>query len=330
MIELSQSDGVDQEKLEFSVDGLIPAEVEMAKKHGFIKETNEEDDKHEVKADVKTEDNPAEEVKPTFDEVEAKEDLIGKYTPNEKALYWKWKTDKKKRQEYQTKYEELKAESELRLIKEADASNRLAKIKEALRSGQELTVEQLLDLAEHESKSVDDSKKPLTVEDLKRYEEQKTKKESELSAKQNALKERYQTTERIGKEKYENFEDIVKLAEDVVSASPVYKDVLNSAFNNDSIDEDELASMVYDVAKLNPKFKDLVSTAKGSVPKGSVEKAVKNSEKKISSATLGSSKSSLTVSEKELTVEDANRLTTAQWMKLKPETKKRILMGINP
>ena len=112
-----EAEHVEQAKEGQTVDEeLSPGEIELAKKHGLIvadEKEKLEDGKIEVEdgehkelpdAKAKEDDGKKEEVEnPTFDQVEADEKLIDKYDKNGKALYWKWKTDKHKRQEAQKK-----------------------------------------------------------------------------------------------------------------------------------------------------------------------------------------------------------------------------------
>ena len=77
---------------------------------------------------------------------------------------------------------------------------------------------------------------------------------------------------------------------------------------------------------MSDKYSDVVN----SVDKESKEKAnrvLENSNKKVSSASVSGASGKRIVSEAELTPEQAARLSLDQWRRLKPETKKRLMMG---
>ena len=76
----------------------------------------------------------------TFEDVETNEKLLDKYSKNEKALYWKWKNDKRKRQDAVAKVDELKAELELKQVKDNLSNTKLKKIRRGLQRWQKLTL----------------------------------------------------------------------------------------------------------------------------------------------------------------------------------------------
>ena len=322
----------------FATHGLLPEEVEMAEKHGLVdkeaKEVDEsskeeEDGKHEKQPEPETEDSKEDEseekkdeVKPTFDEVEAKEDNLKKYNPNEQALYWKWKSDKKKKQAAIKELEEVKANYELGTIKE---KSKLKKISEALRSDN-ITVEQLQEIIGDTVEKTDDA--PLTRADLKQIESERELKTKQEQTANQQYAERLQTAEQIGKTKYDNFEELTKLAQEVVDSDKTntYKGVLDASFSDIDIDEEQLVERVVTIAKLNPKYGKKSETQEPEKAESNVDRVIKNSKKKISSASVGKGGGMRAISHDDLTVEDAAKLTTAQWIKLPDAVRKRLLM----
>lgn len=315
------------EEKEFSVEGLLPEEVEMAKDQGLIKEPKEEEDEHkeqsEPEADKdKQEEQPEkeEEVKPTFDDVEADKSKLKKFNANEQALYWKWKNDKRKRQETERKAEELKAQLELEQVKESAREVKIKKIQEALKG--EVTIEQLEAILGSEKSESD----VLTKSDLEKIEAERERQKQLDQIKVQEKAERIASAEEIGKIKYDNFEEITVMADEVVrgDAKGIYRKLLDEAFNNSDVSEVELVEMVESIAKLNPKYGKKDSEK----PEDStVKRAVENAKKKVSSAAVGSSRGSRTVNYDDLTVEDAARLTTEQWMKLPDRVREKLLKG---
>ena len=329
----------------YNTEGLLPQEVEMAKEHGFVKEEadesvkkldkEEKDGEHTEQPKPETSEDISEEgeekkeevAKPLFEETEKDESLAEKYNPNEKALYWKWKNDKRKRQDAQKERDEVKAKYDLDTIKDNVSTRKLNEITKAL-GKEDLTIEMLQGIIDNQQVAEKDDSSPLTKADLKRMEDDKVK-ASELQAEQEkALSMRILTTEKVGKAKYPNFDEIVKVAQEVVDTdnSHTYQEILASAFSDENMDEETLIERVVTIAKLSPKYEEVTKSVK-SEDKDKVNRAIKNSKKKISSAALGTSGSKRMVNEDELTPDDAVHLTPDQFLKLKPGTRERLLMG---
>ena len=326
----------------FATHGLLPEEIEMAEKHGLVagntgeKENNQEssekkvdesskekDGKHKESTEPETEDSEEkeEEVK-TFEDVEKNEDKLKKFNPNEQALYWKWKSDKKKKQSAVKEAEEWKARYELNTVKESAKDIKLRKISEALQSDN-LTVEALQAII---GETAETKSKPLTEADLEKREAEKALKEKEVSESTKERAERIDTAEKIGKSKYENFEELTSLANELVASDKtgMYKDVLQASFLDKDLDESELVERVVTIAKLNPKYGKPKSDE--TEEKTDIDRAIKNSKKKISSASVGSGGGKRTISHDDLTPDEAAKLTTDEWRKLPEKVRKRLLM----
>jgi hypothetical protein len=354
VVELNEPEK-EEEEIVLDTEGVSEEEIALAKEHGLVKEEGEKDDadkesREQDSATEEPEDNErardegkeetgegkegegTEGDKPlTFEDIEQNENNLKKFNPNEQALYWKWKSDKRKRQRLEKDVEELKnSRVELEQVKNLSAVNKLNRInKLLLGDASNITVEALQEIIKEED-GKDDSA-PLTRADLKRIEAEKEQESKKKEESKTVQSERIALAEKIGLSKYPNFKEITDLAGEIVTAdkSGMYREVLDTAFRDPNVDESELVERVVAIAKLSDKFKDL----KKAPTKEEIERTnrvVKNSKKRTSSASVTAGGGKRAVSEDELTVDQAARLTAEQWNKLSEKTKKRILMGENP
>ena len=316
---------------EIDLSELSAPEKELAEKHGIKETEKEENGEHKVDTGTPKEGveqvEEKKEVVPTFEEIENDEKHLEKFNPNEKALYWKWKNDKRKRQDAQKKVDELQARIELETVKDKASAIKLSKLKNILATDSELTVEKLLAVIDDAGQvTQEEDDRPLKRSDLDRIEQEKRSKLEAETKQQTEQRERLAIAEQIGKTKYKNFDDLVNLAKEMVAEdkSGTYQEILNVALSDPNYDEEKLIDRVVTIAKLSPKYGKESATAE---KKESVEKIIDNSKKKISSASIGSSGGKRTIVEDDLTVEDAARLSADQWARLSPQTRKRILGG---
>jgi len=282
-------------------------------KDGEHEEQPESKPKTDTESSEPEKKDEAEESHPTFDQVEKDENGLKKYNKNEQALYWKWKTDKHKKQEAVKASEDLKAQVELKEVQALNYKNQIDKLKEMLTKGTDLTAEELL-----------------KVVDVKR-EEEPAPKVDEAARINQKIATKAQFAEKIGSAKYDNFQDIAQLAKDVIAEdkSGTYQKLVAAAFTDDSVDEEHLVERIVSIARLSDKYNEVSKSVK-SEKKDTVDRALKNATKKISSASIGNAGGKRVVSESELTVADASSLSTKEWNKLKDSTRQRILMGIDP
>lgn len=307
----------------FSVEGLLDEEVAAAKELGLVKDSVEEeedadDDNEEVeeKEEAEEEDNTDPDNFEDMDKVIEKDEksFHQKFSPNQKALYFKAKAAKKKLQESNARAEELqKKVDELKVS--SGSSSKLEKIAAALKRG-DATYEEFESIIneEVEASDKDVEKQPETVQDK--------------------INTKLDFTMKIGSAKYDNFAEVSKLAEELALQDRKYKALIVDDVNNDEVDESQLAETIVMVAKFHPKYNEVVNKPQDgegveTVKTPKVKRALENAKKKVSSASVGGSGRRI-ISEAELTVEQAERLSPDKWNKLKPETQKRILMGINP
>jgi len=282
-------------------NAIDPRELEEAKKFGLLKEEKDENEhKGEPEADSKS--DKEEEKKITFEDVDKDKNLLGKFNKNEQALYWKYKSDRRKRQEAEERAEEFKATLELEKVKEVAAKNKLEKVRALLRDeSRELTVSEILAI-------VDD--KP---------QEESPKEQPKVNTEEDKQKQRIEFMEEMGRSQYPDFEKLVSLANEMVTNTPKYQKMMGALFSDPNTEPQEIIEEVVELAKKHPKYK-----AKEASPqeKEKVEKAIRNSERRSSaSLTAGGTRE---ISESELTIEQAAKLTNEQWRKLSPTTKQRI------
>lgn len=302
------------EDIEVDTSGLSEKEIEMGKSQGMIKE--EKKDEHKELPKIAAKEDIKEEVHPTFEDVEKDENHLKKYNRNEQGLYWKWKTDKQKKQAAIKDREDLNTQYELDKVKHLATRQKLDKLKAELTAGKELTAEQLIQI-------IDDGK-------TEEKEDSPVKKDSTESLKEKiSIKAQY--AEKIGNAQYEHFQEYAKLAKEVIAddTSGDYQKLIDQAFVSDDVDENMLVERIIRIAKLSDKFSTVGKSASPE-KKEEAERIIKNAEKKTSSASVAKAGGKRVVSEDELTVAEAAKLSTEQWGKLSNRTRNRILQGIDP
>ena len=323
-------------------DELSPMELELAKKH-------------EVKVDdVKIEENPkakekkAEEKKPdseipvedldSFEKLhdlyQAKPDMFYKLPKNIKQLYHSQKGLYKKMKEEEEKRKSYEDEAGLKKIQDSVARIKLDRIKNRLSNPEGLTVEEMQELID-EKKEVQNDDKPLTKKDLEEFENKKqtdAHKQNDAEAeRKKVVFEKIKNTESYAIEniadltasKYDNFDDVVALAQDVMKSKARYATVFNQALNGEA-NEQEIAEIIVDIAKLSPKWGESVKTEKKNDE--TVDKLVKNSAKQQTSATLtgGRGTRDIHISE-DMDPEDAAKV----WDKIPRDMRHKILRKVH-
>lgn len=321
-----------KEEVTVITENLPPEEKALAEKHGLIK-------KDTPKEEVKDEKKEVTDQKPSFEEVEKDEkNLVKKYGANEQALYWKWKHDKKERQTAQ-------AERDLTAIKARSLENKLneinggyevtktqvKKVRDLLAGpADEITVEALQAILA-EPKKVDDENRPLTKKDLVSLQEEKSKATEEEQKKQEFINNRVKGADEVGKAKFDNYEQVADMVQEVLEGKvelPKYVKPANLAktlvemLADEKIEYDEIADWLMDTAKLNPKFGKKTEGKKET--KENIERILDNASKQKSSASLGSGNGRRFVSEDDLTIDDAAKLTAESYRNLSQKTRDRL------
>lgn len=316
--------------------GLTEPEMKMAEKNGLISKPEDKPaEKKEAKPEAKTLPISPDELD-TFEKLhdlyQSKPDIfyqLPKATRNlyhnSKGLYKKLKEEEERRKDVEGKFEFNKVNDSVSRVK-------LDRIKARLANPDGLTVEELQELIGIEQKIEDD--KPLTKKDLEAIEAAKMTKaeqeKAEANQKQQKIAEKVQAAEAYAKEnikdlsagKYSNIDDVIALAQELTASKPRYAKQINDAFADESMTESEVVEVIFDIARLNPKWG---TSEKSEGNNGDVEKMVKNASKQQTSAALSGGKGSRVVTMDDLTPEDAAKLTQNQWNKLPREVKDRIL-----
>jgi len=336
ILDVAEPEVVEESKEGYDTEGMLPQEIEMAKEHGFIEPEEKEDGEHTEQSESKTEqDSEGEQQQEEKKEVDTDPDSFDKieevheadekkfhetYTPNQKALYFKNKAEKRKRQEAQKELEEIKSKYELDGVKSMVATKKLEQIKQSL-GNTDLTVEQLQSIIDSEVSFKKDSKLYTKEE----FEAEKAKEQEGSKKEQSALNDRILLSEEIIKSREKDYEDIYKFAEEVFKYKPSKQKLFRTMLLDPGFEEEDIAEYVIEVAKSNKKYGQGTPESKEEV-----NRAIKNSKKKVSSAAISTSGKTSKVPESELTVEQASSLSTDQWSKLAEKTKKRIMMGLDP
>ncbi len=317
------------------LDGLDDKEKDLATKQG-VKEVVPVEDKEEKS-----------EQSLTFENVEKDEkNLVTKFNKNEQALYWKWKSDKQERQTAQREYE-LSTVREKALKKELESlrSNhdisdaKLKKVNELLTGPQDnITIEAIQAILAQSAQADDSDDRPLTKKDLNELSEKQKQEQREFEEKQKFVVGRINSAESIGKSKYDNFDDAINLAQEVINGKIELPDMLtadeiakklNERIANKDLDPEKVADFVVSIAKLNPNFgkkqTNPASQAQRKETDENIDRIIKNASKATSSAAVNGGNGRRMVSLENLTVDDAAKLTPKQWGDLPANVRKRIL-----
>jgi hypothetical protein len=323
-------------KVEMTADnmkeaGFSPEEIAMAEEQGQIKkpavksEADIKKDEAEAKAKLEADKKPP---IPKKDEEltdeEEHEKVNALKTPNEKAMYWKQKKERKGRQEAQRERDLLK-------IKNAELEK---KLKEKETPAPELD--------EFGNPIVDDPDRLITAAELDKRD--KDKKEKEAVAKQEEQEKDKQAQAKLkniyeqGRTKYADFDSTMKLAKVVLDTNTSFKvkskfdAYLTALASNDDDSEEVAADIAYEIGKLHPDYKPGTSDTsvkddkKTETEKANLKKILANQEKPKSSAALGGSGGgNRIIAEADLTPADVAKLTQKQFDGLSKNTQDRIL-----
>jgi len=356
--EIIIDDEVSEETPEISIEGLSEEEIKSGREQGIIPEEKKEEggkkeaeDEHKEQPDAeakkdkdgKKQEEKDEKVKDaegkeaeskkkepefqSFEDTEKDENnLVNNYSSNEKALYFKWKHDKQARQQAQKEAGEYKSQFEHNKVQSKAYQQKLEQINTLLGGDPaSITVEAIQGiLAGKEEKSAD---KPLTRKDLEDIEAGKKAKAEEQKKAQELINSRIKAGEELGKSRYEDFDAIVDLAQEVIKSdtSNTYSTLLAHDVANPDVDIDKVVERVVSIARLNEKFG---KKSEKDTPKDTnkdLNRMVENAKKKPSSASVGGGHGKRVIDEADLTIEDAAKLSPDQWGKLSSKTRERLL-----
>ena len=326
------------------LDGLDDKEKDLATKQG-VKEVVPVEDKEE-KDFLSSEEKEA-----RLKEMEAEEKETGylstkKYSKEERGMYGKYKVERNSRQEAQREYE-LSTVREKALKKELESlrSNhdisdaKLKKVNELLTGPQDnITIEAIQAILAQSAQADDSDDRPLTKKDLNELSEKQKQEQREFEEKQKFVVGRINSAESIGKSKYDNFDDAINMAQEVINGKIELPDMLtadeiakklNERIANKELDPEKVADFVVSIAKLNPNFgkkqTNPASQAQRKETDENIDRIIKNASKATSSAAVNGGNGRRMVSLENLTVDDAAKLTPKQWGDLPANVRKRIL-----
>lgn len=301
--------------------GLSSQETELAKKHGLVDEPKQE---------VKQEQKPEEKIQ-SFEDTEKDESLLKNYNKNEQALYWKYKHDKKLRQEAQAERDlivirEKTLKQELDQIKASSstASEKLQKIATLLSGNPEqITIEALQDIINATVKK-DDSNRPVTLKDLEELNKRQSQEQDLKTREQNKINQRILDAEEYAKNIDQNYDNVAAMAHEVLQGKidlgvidiESLQSKLNKTIQNEDIGFDEVYKVITGIAKLNPKFGKTINQA---------EKVLNNLNKQQTSASVQGGGGKRIVSYEDMTLKDVANLSTAEYMKIPKEHRERLL-----
>lgn len=306
-------------------EGFFDNEIALAKKHGIIKEENNEHDgkqvdagkKNEVEADKSKVDDKSFKIEDldSFEKVheifEKNPDKFRELPRNIKALYHNSKGLYKKAKLEEQKRTDIEKKLEYDSLKNKAAEIKIQKVQEVLKQDK-ITVEDI--------EAIISGSNPETREELKDNKELEQKRQAEF------VQSRIAEADKLGRTEHENFDDIVTLAQAVIANKPRQAKLLQDALIDESVSEKELVDMVVDIARLHQDFGK--KTEKGVVhaepTDEKVERMLKNSQKKPTSASLGGSGGSRTKSYNDLTAEDISRMSLDEYKKLPDAVRKRL------
>jgi hypothetical protein len=321
-------------------NSLSPMELELAKKQGIdvTVEDKPVDDKPVAKVADKPVDKPLDIPVEDLDSFEKLHDLYQsnpetfyKLPRNIKQLYHSQKGLYKRAKEEEEKRKKFEDDLGLNKIQNSVAKIKLDRIKNRLANPEGLTVEELQELLEEKREVENNADKPLTAKDLEAHEakkrEEAEKQTEEERNRQVAVAARIAEAETYAKAnlgdltggKYENFDDIVALAQEMVKSKPRYGAQIASVINGEA-DVQEIVDVIVDIAKLSPKWGTSAKTDK--TDDKSVDRIVKNAGRQQTSATLSGGRGGreIHISE-DMDPEDAARV----WDKIPRELRHKIL-----
>ena len=330
-------------------EGALSAkEIEMAKEQKLFREPEKKEEKKEP--EPKLEKKP-EEKKEDVKQIKPDEELsdeeefnrLREFNSNEKALYFKHKRERRKRQDAERERDTAKArqeiyEKELRLAKE-----NIETIKTGKKSEQESKGDDDLDKILEDDEKKDekrDEKKYITQEDLDKREKERSDAEQATVARAKKLNERLIEQEKEVLAFNPDYKEVTDLAKEIITkpdeifkenpriigrVKELVKRMYSTAGRAMEEEQDYTAAEIfYEIGQLHPKAKDVgkkPKTADGDAQsaekkESDIERMLENSRKKGSSASVGSGGGLRHISVNDITPEEAARLSDSEYSKL--------------
>ena len=225
---------------------------------------------------------------------------------NSKGLYKRAKIEEQKRSDLEKKIEYDSLHNKVNGIK-------IQKIQDALKADK-ITVEDL--------EAIIVGSKPETRPEPEDDKADEQKRQAEF------VQSRIAEADKLGRTEYEDFDNIVVLAQSVLSQKPRQAKLLQDALIDETVSEKDLVDMVVDIARLNKDFGKKAEKEEGPVHAGptdeKVDRMIKNSQKKPTSASLGGGSGNRTKSYDDLTAEDVTRMSLDDYKKLPEAVRRRL------
>jgi len=247
---------------------------------------------------------------------EEEHESVSALTAREKGFYFRTKKEVAKRQEAQAKEE--KARIELGLAKK-EIEKLKAKPKKKVDDDDD-------DIFKDDDDDTEDTneKDYLTRADLERIEQEKSAKITEFN-------ENIKKWNTEGRDKYADYDEITTLGQMLVDQDAKYAKQIHNAFN--SPEDFHPGETLYDIGiiakakglKIKSSKSDEGKDQDIDSDKSKAQRVIKNSKKRVSSASLSSDQKTLRVSADELTAEQLLSLSDKEFTKVPKHIRERIL-----
>jgi len=284
-------------------------EEEKDQKAQESEKEEESDNKPEKKDDKSEDDSKADDTEKSFEE---EKKLVEGFNKNEKALFFKQKRERRKRQAT----EELNRMLNVKMA----AKDKVIEALKANKPKDEDTFEDEGDI----DKSIDEKDDDIVTRgDLKKRDDKAKADKVEAET----IEKRIVQQEKDARLEYDDFDEVMVLAREVMENDDT--DFFAHSFTQAAIDPKKNAALIaYKIGKQHPDYgvrKVTNKEIKDNKESDKTKRIVNNASKKSSSAALGGGGGSRKVSESDLSVEDMADVSDAQWAKLKPATRERLM-----
>lgn len=322
-------EGEQQQAAEESVSEygqLSEQEQQMAKDHGLMPDESEtkepgtetQEDKKPQETDGKQEGQREEaekevpDVENMFVNESKEQEGLKHFNKNEQALYFRMKRDRAHRQEAQRKEELSRVQIQAIKRQAQQMADQLQKV--GTEYGLEVAVPEDFKPQEHVA---------LTPEQWQqRQQEQQAQEQEHVRAREARMAQQEKQALVLD----DKFLDVCSLAKEVVAADTtgVYSRIIAEEANRP---DGYLPEKIYKIAKLHPDYgKNPMKKAEGKQSSKIIEKIATNASKGMPSAAVGTSESaSFRSSEDDITIDQAGRMSPAEWGSLSNKTRRRLL-----
>jgi hypothetical protein len=306
---------------------LTAEETQSAKDLGLIKDeaedatdSQEKDEPKEGKEE-KTNDAPVDPA--SFDEMDEayskdEKTFHNKFTPNAKALYFKFKRNRQLRQEAQEAAEQATRDRDYLTIKEKAYQKKLTAVNEIL---------DRIDAGDETVTTADVRKVLAFKEEQKEQEEKPVEKpvEKPKQPDQKMLDEKCKNTELLGRSKYPDFDRYVALANDVVAKDNDFAAMITKAYVDPEVDEEELLEKIVKLARTHRDFYKEPEKKKDTP----ADRIVANSQKKKTSASITGGSGRAPSGYEDLTPEDIIGMSVEEYNKIPNDVRLKLLKQVS-